>query len=1030
MSVRLSVIVPVYGTERYLRRCLDSLSEQTLRNAEFILVDDCTPDHSGRIMAEYAARDSRFRILRHERNRGLYASRLTGAAQAAGDYIAFLDSDDYVSVDFYRAAADHADDGGFDVVMGDTVWELADGRRVVRPVHDGCFPGDALYGDDVRRAFYAQELSCYSWHTIWNKIYRRDLFDRCRAELEKLDQHIIMTEDVAFSSVLLYEARSMARIHDDGVFYCMHAASSTGAAFADEKRFFKNYTDIVSVFEFVNGFLTHKGDAESLAHLMNARRWYARMWTEARQKCAPDGEAKARADALTARLAPGFDADAPCDNGEIWWFDRHTLPWNDSLERIKRAIAGLEGYVPETVSFDVFDTLIQRPFRQPTDLFSMLEDTWQRANRRCLLSFAEARAEAETSARVWARGKKEDIDLYDIYNALRMTCGATEDCADTMRCAEMEAETEYCLPRKTGVQLYRLARAMGRRVVLTSDMYLDSGTITRMLNKCGVSGWDAFFLSNEQNALKWNGGLYRCVLAGLNAAPETILHIGDNWDNDFIQPREMGLHALHHPRAMDVMTDRQRTLLGVLGQQTASSFGGGKSMQAALSFRCMQALAANRFFDNGFAATSPESCFGCDPALLGYYAVGGHVLALAQWLIRRAKAEGVSKLVFLARDGWLVKQAADLLLKAEDGIVTDYRPASRRCLLPALEVNPADFYALPVNTPAYSVGKMMRLLDFCTVDRPEAALREAAEQAGFRWDEPFPGRYRYIEFIRWYLDNLYDGIRHQKAYNDLRTYYEPILTEGAACFDMGYSGRLQAALNQLACRSVPVYFVHADEKECPRLERAYDFEARCFYGMRPVMSGAFREFLLSSDEAPCLGFRRTDSGVEAVYGQSEYNAAARFFIRTVQRNALRFVEDYTARFSGTLAEQVSGHVCSMPFESALRYLPEADIDMLTHVRFEDTVFAGRDDLDLAALVREQSAAANADGVESLRGLPGFGAKDGMTLRRACFLLVHDRGTLKTEAKTKLRDHPALTKVCRAGWHVLKRCRRLVKGDGD
>ena len=1030
MNVRLSVVVPVYGTERYLRKCLDSLAEQTLREAEFILVDDCTPDGSGRIMAEYAARDSRFRIVRHERNRGLYASRLTGASQASGEYLAFLDSDDHVSVDFYRAAADHADDGGFDVVMGDTVWELADGSRVVRPVHDSCVPEDVLCGDEVRRAFYAQELSCYSWHTIWNKIYRRDLFERCRMYLERLDQHIIMTEDVAFSSVLLYEARSMARIRGDGVFYCMHAASSTGAAFADEKRFFKNYADITAVFEFVDAFLRDKGDDECRAHLMNARMWYARMWTEARQKCAPAGEAKARADALTARLAPGFDVDAPCDNGEIWWFDRHTLPWNGGLERIKRAIAGLEGYVPQTVSFDVFDTLIQRPFRQPTDLFAMLEDKWQRANRRCLLSFAEARAEAENSARVWARGRREDIDLYAIYDALRLTCGASEDCADTMRLAEMEAEIEYCLPRKTGVQLYRLARAMGKRVVLTSDMYLDSGTIASMLEKCGVSGWDAFFLSNEQNALKWNGGLYRRVLTELKAAPATILHIGDNWENDFVKPRELGMHAMHHPRAMDVMTDRKRTLLGTLGLQTASSFGGGKSLQAALSLRCMQALTANRFFDNGFAATSPESNFACDPSLLGYYAVGGHVLSLAQWLIRRAKADGVKKLVFLARDGWLMKQTVDLLLTEADHIETDYQPASRRCLLPALTANPSDFYALPINTPAYSVGKLVRLLDFCTVERPESELRAAVEAAGFRWDEPFPGRYRYIEFIRWYMEHLYDGFRHQRAYNDLRAYYEPILTEGAACFDMGYSGRLQAALNQLACRSVPVYFVHADEKECPRLERAYDFEARCFYGMKPGMSGAFREFLLSSDEAPCVGFRRTASGVEPVYGKSEYNAAARFFIRTVQRNALRFVKDYTERFAGTMAEQVSGLVCSMPFESALRCLPEADIDMMTHVRFEDTVFAGRDDLDLAALVRDQSAAANADGMEALHGLTAFGAKDGMTLRRAWSLLVHDRGTLKAEAKVRLRDHPRLTKVCRAGWHVLKRCRRLVKGDGD
>lgn len=1026
---KLSVIVPVYGTEKYLRKCLESLATQTLHDAEFILVDDASPDHAIRILEEYAARDGRFRIFRHEQNRGLFAARLTGVEAARGEYIAFLDSDDYVSVDFYRHATECADDHGYDVVMGDTVWVEADGRKLVRPVHAECIPEDVLHGDSLRRAFFGQELQCYSWHTVWNKVYRRSLFERCLPHLRKLTARIVMTEDVAYSCVLLHQAGSFARIRGDGVFYCMHPASTTNSSAKDRERFFRNYGELVSVFEFVGRYLKEQGDEENLDHLMNARRWYARMWTELRRKCAQDPASRASAQELTERLAPGFDADAPCVNDEIWYFDRHTLPWNDGLERIKRAIAGLEGYVPETVSFDVFDTLIQRPFRQPTDLFCLLEDRWQRENRRCILSFADARAEAETSARAWSRGEKEDVNLRDIYNALRMTSGATEECADVMRYGEMEAEVEYCQPRESGVQLYRLAKALGRRIVLTSDMYLDSETIAAMLNKCGVDAWDDFFLSSERNALKWNGGLYRVLLDTLHVKPETVLHIGDNWENDFIQPRKLGMHALHHPRAMDVMTDRSRTQLGALGLQTAASFGGGKSLQGALSFRCMQALTANRFFDNGFAAVTPDTSFACSPSLLGYYAVGGHVLALAQWLIRRAKAEGVKKLVFLARDGWLVKQAVDHILTDDDGIATDYRPASRRCLLPALTVNPSDFYALPINTPAYSVGKLVALLDFCTVDLPQEELRHQAEAAGFDWEAAFPGSYRYHEFIRWYLDNLYDGKRHQKAYNALREYYEPVLTEGAACFDMGYSGRLQSALNQLACRSVPVYFVHADEKDHGRLERAYEFEARCFYGMKPGMSGAFREFLLSSDEAPCIGFRRTTDGVEPVCGRSEYNAAAHFFVRTVQDNAMRFVRDYTARFAGTIAERLSPIVCSMPFESTLRYLGEADVDMMTGVRFEDTVFAGRDDLDLAGLIRVQASSAQADAFAPLAGLPFFGQREKLTLRRAAHLLMHDRGTLKAEAKVLLKERPGLTKVCRAIWHVLRGCRRLLKG-GD
>lgn len=1027
MAVKISVVVPVYGTEKYLRKCLNSLATQTLRDAEFLLVDDCTPDGAPAIMAEYARRDSRFRIIRHDVNRGLFAARMSGAKQAAGEYIAFLDSDDYVSVDFYRAAVACAEETAADVVMGDTIWRQEDGSLVTRPLHEECLPADALSGYEIRNAFYEQELHCYSWHTIWNKVYRKTLFDRCMPWFERLDRHVVMTEDVAFSCVLLYEAQEFRRIHGDGVFYCIHSDSSTSDAHKNVKRFFKNYEDIAVVFEFVDSYLKNQGDDHTLSHFGAARRWYCRMWRDARENCVRDPAGKMRAAALTQRIAPGYTDDPEDDTKEIWWFDRRITPWNDGLELIKRAIAGLDGHHEQVISFDVFDTLLQRPFRQPTDLFCLLERRWQQENRRCILSFADARAEAESTARAWARGRKEDVNLDDIYNALRLTCGASEDCADAMRLAEMETEIAYCMPRHTGVQLYRLAKAMGKRVVLISDMYLDSGTIAQMLHQCGVNGWDALFLSNEQNALKWNGGLYRKALDALKVRPINVLHIGDNWENDVLKPRDLGIHAMHHPRAMDVFTDLRRTQLGALGLQSAASFSGEKGLQSVLSFRCMQGLTAARFFDHGFSHTQPGSFFAGSPSLLGYYAVGGHVLSVAQWLIRSAKENGISKLIFLARDGWLIKQTVDLLLKTTDGIKTEYHPASRRCLLPALTVNPSDFYALPINVPAYSVGKLIQLLNFCTMNLPEEEMRRMASAAGFEWNEPFAGKYRYLEFMNWYLDHLYDGVRHQRMYNMLREYYEPVLTEGTACFDMGYSGRLQAALNQLACRSIPVYFIHADDRECPRLEDAYAFDAFSFYGIRPGMSGAFREFLLSSDEQPCIGFERCGQQVQPVYGKSEYNAPARFFLRKVQDSAMAFVRDYMRTFAGTEAERLNGYVCSMPFESVLRYLGADDVSMLEDICFEDTVFAGRDDLDLAALIREQSALAQADGPERLQNLTMHEVRRRLGVRRAANLLIHDRGTLKTEVRERLQGHPYLLKAGKAGWRILRGCRILVKG---
>ncbi len=97
----LSIIVPIYKTEKYLKNCIDSLLEQNLNSFEIILVDDGSPDNSPRICDEYASLDKRIKVI-HKMNEGLGMARNSGIEIAQGDYITFLDSDDYVDKDFYK----------------------------------------------------------------------------------------------------------------------------------------------------------------------------------------------------------------------------------------------------------------------------------------------------------------------------------------------------------------------------------------------------------------------------------------------------------------------------------------------------------------------------------------------------------------------------------------------------------------------------------------------------------------------------------------------------------------------------------------------------------------------------------------------------------------------------------------------------------------------------------------------------------------------------------------------------------------
>ena len=111
----ISVIIPVYRVEKYLRRCLDSVKNQTFQDWQAICIDDRSPDSSGAILDEYAANDKRF-IVVHKKNAGVSAARNDGIKMAVGQYIHFLDADDWLDADYYEQMSDFAQKTGADMV--------------------------------------------------------------------------------------------------------------------------------------------------------------------------------------------------------------------------------------------------------------------------------------------------------------------------------------------------------------------------------------------------------------------------------------------------------------------------------------------------------------------------------------------------------------------------------------------------------------------------------------------------------------------------------------------------------------------------------------------------------------------------------------------------------------------------------------------------------------------------------------------------------------------------------------------------
>ena len=128
MQPTVSVIVPVYNVEKYLARCVDSITSQTYENLDIILVDDGSTDNSGRICDEYAKKDTRIRVI-HQKNKGASAARNCGITAASGNYIGFIDSDDWIDKDMYELLVNTAIEHHADIARCDTYLNYDDGTE-------------------------------------------------------------------------------------------------------------------------------------------------------------------------------------------------------------------------------------------------------------------------------------------------------------------------------------------------------------------------------------------------------------------------------------------------------------------------------------------------------------------------------------------------------------------------------------------------------------------------------------------------------------------------------------------------------------------------------------------------------------------------------------------------------------------------------------------------------------------------------------------------------------------------------------
>lgn len=1049
---KISVIVPVYGTEKYVEKCLNSILNQTYDNIEILVINDGSKDNSEERIFKVANEDcrdkldarafeyielkikglnecedtiikiessnifeeyyhvlnsivqsmldgkislsdginyernemgeftlysdmenmelsdhvtiefredsycitgcnSKIRYIRHLHNRGLFQARLTGYEYSTGDFIATVDSDDYVGIDYYRLLYKKAVETGADTVISEFVKVInKTGYKGKRTHGIQAVRGLDLRGTDILDNFYQTEGEISTLWFVWGKLYNRRLWDKCYSDFCKVEGHHIMLEDMMYGTMLSAKASHCVWCDIDTYFYVANDDASTSNNGGYDKLK-KNIDDVIYAFDFIDNYLKKEGLYDKYeSKLFKVKAKWSRTWYDIEKTYEITQEQRIDIEDRLLELSPEGKLESPTDR-DVFFYDLCT-PWDERIEQVKSKICQ-----KDVISFDIFDTLIVRPFYKPSDLFVLLNEEWvELYGRRDAVPFSEMRINAESAAREKVKQKFpqfEEISLDEIYEEFEYLYDVSKEISETFKQKEIELEIGFGQPRKKVCELYDMARWIGKTVVAVSDMYLPRYVIEKILKNCGCDYFDGIYLSCEKRRTKASGGLFEIMLEDIGIEGKECLHLGDNWNSDCMPAQKLGIEAWRTAKPIDLLMNKVNDLnkaarrgnFGTLLERNSrGNFLRYVHAYEYYGIRCMLAVIANRIFDNPYVDYEPNTDFNRNPYNVGYMALGMHDFAIVRWLISSNKNK--KKIHFVARDGYLAKKIYEIVQRYEKDIPeADYFYMSRKSFLPLSVETKNDWWSIK-NYITYKGKSPRELLEYYApiLEDDLDNLGAILWKYGIIADKPLEDEIQYNAFIKAVQNELHDDEKIEGYRNEMKAYFSGILNPEEVMFDIGYSGRAQAVLSKLLGYGIDAYYIHTLSDRALVNATENDFELYTFYDYTPALTGKIRELVQSEPAPSCIGYEKNTDGIyEPVFENSDWNYHEYYVISQIHRGALDFTEDFMSTFKEHMNYMTYRKTDASFIHESFILLPrQSDMEIFKLFHFEDDLFYSKD----------------------------------------------------------------------------------------
>lgn len=615
---------------------------------------------------------------------------------------------------------------------------------------------------------------------------------------------------------------------------------------------------------------------------------------------------------------------------------------SDVLSRFEEQLESVE-----CVTFDLFDTLVERVTSEPVDVFRVVglhALEWFRTPE----AFAVARIDAETEAR--RASLRDEVTLDEIYDQLRVGRRLDEATVEVLKRRELDVERSVIVPKEEGRQLFDAAKSRGLRVEILSDIYLPKGFIEEILARTGFDAVDGLLVSSDLGKTKHHGTLFDHWLGAAGVVPDRVLHVGDNEHSDGSVPRSKGLQTFSVRRTLDVfLSDRKR----------AKSFESARS--AGIGDRLALGLVAHGF-GGAWLETDNRSQFLGNPYVLGHATLGPLLLGFSLDLARAARERGTSSYAFLSRDGYLLKVAYDRIARAVEGLPPSTYVAASRTLCSAAsidslrrvqEVAAVDHYPMPIR-------ELLKHRFGCTESELAAIPAEVFETAKLSGlDEvvgpDHPGKRPFFEAIGETLVRT-SADRARRYADYLRSL--DVEFDRASVVDIGYAGTNQRAIAKLLGAEVAgAYLITSIRAERLKSEGLH---ASGWLGDSVALDDPFFahvqnwELFLSATHGSTLDVRLEDGTWKPVFDDNLLDPASRALMAVVHRGALDFVDRFVELHAGVIERLVlEPQVWRTPLAGFFAAPDADDCAPFARVIFEDR-FGG----DVRALAVFPSAASS------------------------------------------------------------------------